>query len=52
MTSSEKLLELYNEIIVNRYIDEKDAMQEWHDRYKSFIETVQARTVELKKGKN
>lgn len=51
MTSSEKLLELYNEIIVNRYIDEKDAMQEWHDRYKSFIETVQARTVELKKGK-
>ncbi|MGG2096835.1 AAA family ATPase [Acinetobacter haemolyticus] len=51
MTSSEKLLELYDEIIVNRYIDEKDAMQEWHDRYKSFIETVQARTVELKKGK-
>ncbi|WP_010116909.1 McrB family protein [Acinetobacter sp. P8-3-8] len=51
MTSSEKLLALYDEIIVNRYIDGKDAMQEWHDRYKSFIETVQARTVEIKKGK-
>lgn len=51
MTNSEKLLALYDEIIVNRYIDEKDVMTEWHDRYKSFIETVRARTVELKKGK-
>lgn len=50
MTNSEKLLALYDEIIV-RYIDEKDVMTEWHDRYKSFIETVRARTVELKKGK-
>lgn len=51
MTSSEKLLALYDEIIVNRYIDEKDAMQEWHERYKTFIDSVQVRAVELKNGK-
>ena len=51
MTSSEKLLALYDEIIVNRYIDEKDAMQEWHERYKTFIDSVQVRAIELKNGK-
>lgn len=51
MTSSEKLLALYDEIIVNRYIDEKDAMQEWHEKYKTFIDSVQVRAIELKNGK-
>lgn len=51
MTSSEKLLALYDEIIVNRYIDEKDAMQEWHERYKTFIDSVLVRAIELKNGK-
>lgn len=51
MTNSEKLLALYDEIIVNRYIDEKDVMKEWYERYKTFLESVQVRTLELKNGK-
>lgn len=50
MTNSEKLLALYDEIIVNRYIDEKNAMQEWHDTYKEFMESVQNRITRLKNG--
>lgn len=51
MTNSVKLLALYDEIIVKRYIDEKDAMKEWHDTYKTFVEYVHARSIELKNGK-
>ncbi|MCH4243343.1 McrB family protein [Acinetobacter gerneri] len=54
MKNSDKLLDLYDELIVKNYkkenIDEKDVFQEWYDTYKAFMERVQDRIAKLKNG--